>query len=312
MDTEASELHEPNDGAGCLLCDAPTTDGGVIYHPSDPQVAGVPIKLRHASYSLRRCSRCKFAFKWPRIDEQDLLDCYEAAPGDQWGEDVDTERRAYGLLASLIEKHRSGDRILDVGCFTGTLLAYLKGDWDRYGVEPALAAAETARGRGIRVLGPTIEGLDAEAGRFHTILSVDVLEHLDDPATHLKEMADRLEPGGCFVAVTGDTSTWPWRMQGSRHWYSAMPEHVSYYCPQALRKAGEGLGLEMVDRLVFRHTRSSFIDESIHLIKAFAYSCGVAVHRLIPNPITKVAYRRAAPVWMSAPNHMAVVLRKRV
>ena len=294
----------------CLLCNAETSDVGVIHHPRPAKVAGVPIDLGATRYGMQQCSECGFAFKCPRIPEDLLLACYREAPSGQWGKDVDPIERAYDTLATLINAHRTGSRILDVGCFTGTLLAYLGDDWDKFGVEPAKDASLLAQERQVTVLGATVESLPTETEPFDTILSIDVLEHLAHPMEHLRAIARHLKPGGCFIAVTGDTSTWPWRMQGSRHWYAALPEHVSFYNPICIQQALKPHALELMERVVFRHTRMPLASIIGQNLKNIAYAAGVTIHNAIPNRITEIAARRSAPVWIASRDHMALVLRK--
>lgn len=293
----------------CLLCGAATEQATPILHGPSPKVAGVPIDLGDTQYFMQVCQNCGFAFKYPLITDSQLLACYEAASSAQWGETVDPIQRRYDLVADMVRRHAAGNRILDVGCFTGTLLQYLGDAWNRFGVEPSTKAAALARQRNITMLGPTIEDLSTDL-RFDVILSIDVLEHLVDPKRHLARITELLAPGGCFLGITGDTATRPWRGQGGRHWYAALPEHVSFYCPKALQRELGAHGLILTEHKTLRHVRPKPLDLVKETAKNHAYNAALVIHRMIPNPITRVAHRRCAPMWLTARNHMAVVFRR--
>ena len=96
-------------------------------------------------------------------------------------------------------------RILDIGCSSGYLGGFLRGQghWVA-GIEPSPAAAAAARA----VLDEVFEGgFDAyladrpPQAAFDAIVFADVLEHLEDPALALSRCGPVLAPGGC-VAIS--------------------------------------------------------------------------------------------------------------
>ena len=100
--------------------------------------------------------------------------------------------------------------------------------WNRYGIEPSVKAAEVARNRGVDVLAPTLDGLDDSHGQFDVLTAIDVVEHIVDPMPFFRQVRDRLAPGGVLVLLTGNSSSFSWRMQGGMFWYCSLPEHVSF------------------------------------------------------------------------------------
>lgn len=104
------------------------------------------------------------------------------------------ERRVerYGLdpeRASLLVRHCVG-RVLDVGCATGAYVRHLEAHGhEAVGVDFARALVEAARAVGGTFEVGRAEALPFEDDVFDTVAAVDLLEHLDDDAAGLAEMA---------------------------------------------------------------------------------------------------------------------------
>lgn len=273
---------------------------GPIVHREPHAVAGVPIDLGGIEFHLRRCGSCGFQFKDPPIDPARLRDCYARAAPDHWEDRPDPRKRRFDTLASLLERHAPGRRILDVGCFNGAILEYLGDGWQRFGLEPADAAARAARARGVEILGATLE--DLPRGKlFDAVIVIDVIEHLAEPWPALERAAAAVGPGGALVIGTGDTGSWPFRMERGRHWYCALPEHVSFFCETTLRRAAGLLGLETAEHRRLSHVRSHLHRRARETAANLAYA---GLRRL------GACARRPAPGWLTASDHMLHVMKR--
>jgi SAM-dependent methyltransferase len=87
--------------------------------------------------------------------------------------------------------------ILDVGCGTGANLELLGTFGSAQGVDVSSEALSFCRRRGIAAVKEgQAEALPYEKNSFDVVTALDVVEHLDDDVTGLKEMYRVLRPGG--------------------------------------------------------------------------------------------------------------------
>jgi len=102
------------------------------------------------------------------------------------------------IIDEFKEIIRPDMKILDVGCSTGHFLAGLKGQvGERVGVELNQDAVEFIRQNlDFKVYSEPMESASIKEAPFDLIVSLRVLEHVDDPLTFLKNIAKHLKPGG--------------------------------------------------------------------------------------------------------------------
>ncbi|WP_405484641.1 bifunctional 2-polyprenyl-6-hydroxyphenol methylase/3-demethylubiquinol 3-O-methyltransferase UbiG [Nocardia sp. NBC_00511] len=103
----------------------------------------------------------------------------------------------------------SGKKVLDVGCGGGFTTEYLDGRGAVVsGMDPsprlvaAAGAHAEATGKAITYSVGRAEALPYEDHSFDVVTCVDVLEHVDNPALAVSEIARVLKPGGIFCYDT--------------------------------------------------------------------------------------------------------------
>lgn len=130
-----------------------------------------------------------------------------------------------------------GGNLLDVGCATGKFLAMARDiGWHVYGVEVSQYAAEMAASLGIPVHCGTIENNPYPAGFFDLITVFDVLEHLIDLKTFMREVKRLLKPGGHLLIYSPNAGAIRALKEGDQ-WigYTSSLEHIFYFTPDTLR-----------------------------------------------------------------------------
>ena len=106
-------------------------------------------------------------------------------------------------------------------------------------------------------------------------------------------------------------------LMGSRYWYCAIAEHISFLSPDWFRKAAEKLGLERKRIEMFSHKNVGWLIRVSEVVKNF-------VHKFLPS-VWRTLRRSGIggfdcsrhpllaehpPSWLSAQDHMIVLLRK--
>ena len=144
-------------------------------------------------------------------------------------------------LASAEAQTASGRRrIADIGCGTGATLSLLQPFGRAVGMDIAEEAVGFCRERGHQELvqGTAVDLPFADAS-FDAIAALDILEHLDDDAQAVREIARVLRPGGLLV-FTAPAYMFLW----SEH-DEALNHRRRYVAPQ-IRALLESAGLEVL------------------------------------------------------------------
>jgi SAM-dependent methyltransferase len=130
-----------------------------------------------------------------------------ASVGDQYAHKVD-DTSSHGQVRALLAG-RPPQRVLDVGCGPGWLAGQLRNDGHEVvGVD--LVEHPGVSGRTDRFVRCDLEEPlpDPVGGGFDVILAADILEHVRDPERLLREMINRLAPGGTIIASVPNISHW--------------------------------------------------------------------------------------------------------
>lgn len=131
-----------------------------------------------------------------------------------------------------------GGRVLDIGCGTGAMMARLVADGHApvVGTDLSPVALDAARRRGLSVLRSVAEDLPFRDNSAAVLVSLDVVEHLDDDVLALREYRRVLVPGG-VVVLTVPAYDWAW----SDH--DVALGHRRRYTRARLTEAVEAVGL---------------------------------------------------------------------
>jgi 2-polyprenyl-3-methyl-5-hydroxy-6-metoxy-1,4-benzoquinol methylase len=156
-------------------------------------------------------------------------------------------------IAELTGKPLKGMEVLDIGCGWGqALLAFQEKGMICYGFDPAPEGVEYASKKGLNVVRAGMEKMDVFDGkRFDVVTLTDVLEHLSDPVSVLKEIRTRLlKPGGIlFIDVPNEFN--PFQICGQKThgldpWWVAPPGHLNYFTPKTLKNLLRGTGFKVL------------------------------------------------------------------
>jgi SAM-dependent methyltransferase len=139
----------------------------------------------------------------------------------------------------------NGRPALDVGCGTGAFLKELSTEWRGWGTDTSDLAVDYAQRRGCeRVLRCTLDSFPHPGERFELITALDVIEHIDDDVTVLRQMGGLLTPAG-RVVVTVPAYPWLW----SKH--DDVNHHCRRYTRSTLERSLVAAGLDIEEITYF-------------------------------------------------------------
>ncbi len=119
--------------------------------------------------------------------------------------------------------------VLDVGCGNGSLLLALGDEWPSAtlaGCDLSAEAVAHANAAGCRVWQGTPSTLPTDL-RVDLVVSVNVIEHVDDPLAFLRDLGSRLNRDGLLVLICPDGARPGLELLIADHTYSFAPSHLA-------------------------------------------------------------------------------------
>ena len=134
-------------------------------------------------------------------------------------------------------RYRQNNRLLDVGCGAGNLLAAArKNGWNAQGLDVSAGAVKHVRDAGFQVFEGELQDAAFPAEHFDVVTAAELLEHLIDPQPLLQEVARILRPGGLLWTTTPHARGLSGRMLGLKWRCIWPPEHLQLFSIRGLRK----------------------------------------------------------------------------
>ncbi|MGA3323493.1 MAG: class I SAM-dependent methyltransferase [Terriglobia bacterium] len=196
-------------------------------------------------WPIYECRQCEGGFVWPQPSSE-LLDRLYGP--DFWSnylgseqplycrpESVHASKRGFECLDRILQ-HNHKLRILDVGAGDGTMLRYLAdaGYHNTLGIELDKQNARRAQDKlGVPVV--SVDFLTFQESGWDTIMLWATVEHLRDPVSFLGHARDLLAPGGLFIVMTGDNSSFHAWFEGAMDYWVYPPNHLFYFTVSSLR-----------------------------------------------------------------------------
>jgi len=206
---------------------------------------------RVSGYDHYRCSACSHLFVFPKPTQSALQEFYEDGEFYDQAEAEElrlaNESRARLRWLATLAGHENLDRgLLDVGCASGVFSreATRKG-WRVTCVELSQVLAERARSKGLEVIHGRLEDLP-ESDRYPVLTAWEVLEHTVDPEHFLRQMAQRVVPGGIVALSTPLSDGLPAKLLSTRYPMICPPAHISIFSRTSLCILARRLGLQLI------------------------------------------------------------------
>lgn len=109
-------------------------------------------------------------------------------------------RMRYERLLAKVESLAAPGRFMDIGAGMGfSLEVAIQRGWTARGLEPNRALAQHAQGRGLDVENAYLD--DNQQGKYELVLLDNVLEHVLDPASFLRQAGNLLASSGLMIVA---------------------------------------------------------------------------------------------------------------
>ena len=155
-----------------------------------------------------------------------------------------TEQALIDRDTFALEYIDGSQRVLEIGCGTGTVLAHTKAE-RRCGVDISQHAVSLVREKGLEAYQVDIdrEDLPFPERDFTGVLCIEVLEHLFDPVHALAEANRVLTDGGRLCVTVPNIGCWHYRLLHLLGTFTDLhgnglivDEHIRFYTRQSLSK----------------------------------------------------------------------------
>jgi SAM-dependent methyltransferase len=214
----------------------------------DPRHGAARYLFDRNGYQISRCAGCGLLMaQAPFEPGQYESDSYYTM---QWPDQATLYAHwafRWRWIARQITKLKPNGHILDVGAGNGSFVKIAREEYAlrAIGIEPSKAETEFAR----RVLGEDLccQTVESVTGKFDAVTSFNVIEHVTDPLTMLREMAKRTKQAGLIVLTTPSPSSVQARVKGLDNWAMICPpHHLNIFPLAALRQSLMCVGFEIV------------------------------------------------------------------
>lgn len=285
------------------------------FIPSGDVFAGRVMERPLNGGQLYRCRNCSLGFRWPQLSKRELDSLYEQGDKLAWSAPKNSRKDWRTARDWIRQSLPVNNRILDVGCFAGGFLEPLVESYSCFGIEINSSARRSAERKGIEIIG---DDFAAIAGGFDCITAFDVIEHIKRPRAFLNDCLKAVNPGGWVIISTGNLDAFAFRLMGSRYWYCAIAEHVSFISPEWYARLDNQNDCRMLKQITFSHSNSSRSRQIRETLANLLYRIAPPVFRLLrklgvgcKNPAAHPELADHPPGWMSARDHFMVLIQKR-
>jgi SAM-dependent methyltransferase len=194
-----------------------------------------------------RCNTCRLVRSDPVADTATIARLYRESHFD-YGREVENLARSYGACLERLDPHgTSKDSILEIGCGNGFFLKKAREQgWRQVrGVEPSRAAVEEASAE-IRssIICAMMQSCLFPDHSFDAICLFQVLDHVLDPTSLLKQCFQILKPGGLILCVNHNVDALSSKLMKERSPIVDI-EHSYLYSPITITRLFERFGFEV-------------------------------------------------------------------
>ncbi len=215
-------------------------------------------------YEIDKCSQCGFIYTKQIPSTEFLKKYYDDQYSAHKSDGVYVPKKTIGLKQWLLtkllvylvgDKTNSSKRLLEIGCSQGELLKQFANQklWSATGVDYGGAAIEYARSKGFDAHLSDIESMKFADETFDAVVTLHVMEHVQNLKVFIEEIHRVTKQGGYFFAVMPSMSHYKAILAGAKWKYWGPPGHLWYFTNKSLTLLLENNGFEVKHCSSFYH-----------------------------------------------------------
>lgn len=241
--------------------------------------------LTKDGYDLYRCARCRLAFVYPQPTLEYLrTEVYSAESGFQKGRAEDLAKykpsARYVEMYRLLSAHKPHAKLLDVGSGGGQFIYHAKQEgFGVAGVELNKRLVDSSRAQGFEVYHGTLAEAGIPGSAFDAVVLGEVIEHVNDPRSLVRDSARVLKPDGVLLITTPNADCVWSRATLALYrlfripWSTATPPyHLFQFSASNLDLLLSQERFQRVDTAYLPPPRIGYELGSLHLLKRFKVS----------------------------------------
>ncbi len=174
---------------------------------------------------------------------------------DPWHPNCLSQKR----VEKVLELVGSGNRVLDIGCFDGTITKSIQRLGNQVvGIDISKRALQLARKKGLETVSLNFETdkLPPGLGKFDIVVASEILEHIFDTSNFLKKIHRVLRPAGQLVLTTPNLAGLgsrislilghsPWMVEDTLG--EGTSGHIRYFTPGSLDSLLQATGFKTIN-----------------------------------------------------------------
>ncbi|KKQ30075.1 MAG: Methyltransferase type 12 [Candidatus Shapirobacteria bacterium GW2011_GWE1_38_10] len=185
-----------------------------------------------------KCKNCGLIYVNPQIEVRMLNRSYSKDSNLSYVDEAESRIDTFCESIKIIDKYfPQRGKILDVGAGSGFFLKVARDEgWRTWGVELSKWLSNYANEKySVNIKQGTLKEAKFKDNYFDVITMWDVIEHLPNPDSELKEICRVLKPGGMLVVNYPDIGTPVARVMGSKWWF-LFSTHLFYFDRRLMKK----------------------------------------------------------------------------
>jgi len=143
----------------------------------------------------------------------------------------------YNEILDRFEDFKKTGKLLDIGAGYGFFLEIARQrGWDVYGTELTDEAVNHCKEKGLKMFKGELQNIDFGDLEFDVIISIEVIEHINNPNEYLKKANEILRKGGKFYLTTPNYNSYLRYRLKEDYNVIEYPNHLCYYTRKTLAK----------------------------------------------------------------------------